>query len=53
MDDFDARTGTLNDFIELHQLSQAENDLFPITSNYTEESLLRRCLSTASVVSLQ
>lgn len=35
MGDFNARTGTLSDFIELDSLSKAENDLFP--TNYLED----------------
>lgn len=35
MGDFNARTGSLNDFVELDQLSRVDNDLLP--SNYTED----------------
>ena len=36
MGDFNARTGTINDFVELDQISYVESDLLP--SNYLEET---------------
>lgn len=38
MGDFNARTGTLNDFVEFDQISWVDSDLLP--SNYSEDTNL-------------